>query len=39
MLMQVLFGRDDDDYVNVADVTECRLMSAMKIKIDLHTVA
>jgi hypothetical protein len=29
---------DDGDYLNVGDLTKCRLMSAMKIKNDLRTV-
>ena len=36
MEAQFLFGYDDGDYVNFADVIEYRLTSAMKIKIDLH---
>ena len=36
MEAQFLFGRDDGDYVNLADVIEYRLTSAIKIKIDLH---
>ena len=36
MEAQFLFGHDDGNYVNLADVIEYRLTSAMKIKIDLH---
>jgi hypothetical protein len=33
-----LFAHDDSDYVYVTDVTECWLMSVLKIKNVLHRI-